>query len=80
MKRKILEETGIKKECQSQRKEVTKNTISKDADHKQAIWDMYAYYGEPSATFFNHYFDKSKSKKDNHCVTRDDQCFNEKED
>lgn len=41
---------------------------------------MYAYYGEPSATFFNHYFDKSKSKKDNHCVTRDDQCFNEKED
>lgn len=53
MKEKKLEESGdIRKDFQSRKNLVSKNITDKDADHKQAIWDMYAYYGEPSPYMF----------------------------
>lgn len=53
MKEKKLEENGdIKKDFPNQKSSVLKNISDKDADHKQAIWDMYAYYGEPSPYMF----------------------------
>ena len=44
--------------CPKARKEVSKKTEDK-AEHKQAIWDMYAYYGEPSASMFERYTKKN---------------------
>lgn len=53
MKRKELEESkDIRKDFLNQKNLVSKNTVSKDADHKQALWDMYAYYGWPDADMF----------------------------
>lgn len=53
MKRKELEESkDIRKDFLNQKNLVSKNTVSKDENHKQALWDMYAYYGWPDADMF----------------------------
>lgn len=58
MKRKKLEEDlDIKKDYQNQKKIPTKNITGK-AEDKQAIWDMYAYYGEPSPYMFRNIKDE----------------------
>ena len=46
----------IKNQCPKVKKEVSKKTADKVSLSKQAIEDMYAYYGEPSASMFNKVF------------------------
>lgn len=51
------DQEDIKNQCPKAKKEVSKKTEDKASLSKQAIWDIYAYYGEPSSDMF-------KDKKD----------------
>lgn len=51
------DQEDIKNQCPKAKREVSKNQLDKESLSKQAIWDMYAYYGEPSSDMF-------KDKKD----------------
>lgn len=52
------DQVDIKSPCPKAKKEVSKKIADK-AEHKQAIWDMYAYYGEPSESMFERYTKKN---------------------
>jgi len=46
------DQENIKNQCLKAKREVSKNQLDKVNLDKQAIWDMYAYYGEPSSDMF----------------------------